>query len=183
MWTRWARWIPHDYWDPIEANARGDWCWTRTSSTSWPAASGSRFRSTMPPRWCRSIRWWASSAFTMPASSIPVSALSRASRPRRARVLEVRSREVPFILEHGQIIGRLVFERLTDPPPEGLWRGPGFQLSAPGPEAFQAFPVAVTVRQHRCRIATKLLPKIHIASAKAMQSRKAVASRPSVRHS
>lgn len=32
-------------------------------------------------------------------------------------VLEVRSREVPFILEHGQIIGRLIFERLTDPPP------------------------------------------------------------------
>jgi len=32
-------------------------------------------------------------------------------------VLEVRSREVPFILEHGQIIGRLVFERLTDLPP------------------------------------------------------------------
>ena len=31
-------------------------------------------------------------------------------------VLEVRSREVPFILEHGQIIGRLVYERLTDMP-------------------------------------------------------------------
>ena len=31
-------------------------------------------------------------------------------------VLEVRSREVPFILEHGQIIGRLVYERLTDIP-------------------------------------------------------------------
>lgn len=31
-------------------------------------------------------------------------------------VLEVRSREVPFILEHGQIIGRLVYERLTDVP-------------------------------------------------------------------
>lgn len=27
-------------------------------------------------------------------------------------VLEVRSREVPFILEHGQIVGRLVFERM-----------------------------------------------------------------------
>jgi dCTP deaminase len=40
-------------------------------------------------------------------------------KPPSARaVLEVRSREVPFILEHGQIIGRLVFERLTDPPPE-----------------------------------------------------------------
>ena len=35
----------------------------------------------------------------------------------RARaVLEVRSREVPFIVEHGQIIGRLVYERLTETP-------------------------------------------------------------------
>jgi dCTP deaminase len=31
-------------------------------------------------------------------------------------VLEVRSREVPFILEHGQVIGRLIYERLTDRP-------------------------------------------------------------------
>ncbi len=31
-------------------------------------------------------------------------------------VLEVRSHDVPFILEHGQIIGRLVFERLTNRP-------------------------------------------------------------------
>ncbi len=36
---------------------------------------------------------------------------------RRARaVLEVRSFEVPFTLEHGQTIGRLVFERLTAVP-------------------------------------------------------------------
>jgi dCTP deaminase len=33
-------------------------------------------------------------------------------------VLEVRSREVPFVMEHGQIIGRLVFERLTETPPQ-----------------------------------------------------------------
>jgi dCTP deaminase len=39
-------------------------------------------------------------------------------RPSARAVLEVRSREVPFILEHGQTVGRLVFERLTDPPPE-----------------------------------------------------------------
>ena len=31
-------------------------------------------------------------------------------------VLEVRSHEVPFILEDGQIIGRLVYERLAAPP-------------------------------------------------------------------
>src|SRR5271154_1771291 len=45
-------------------------------------------------------------------------------KPPSARaVLEVRSREVPFILEHGQIIGRLAFERLTDPPPEVYGEG------------------------------------------------------------
>ena len=31
-------------------------------------------------------------------------------------VLEVRSREVPFILEHGQIVGRLVYERMMERP-------------------------------------------------------------------
>ncbi|HTK12514.1 MAG TPA: 2'-deoxycytidine 5'-triphosphate deaminase [Xanthobacteraceae bacterium] len=31
-------------------------------------------------------------------------------------VLEVRSREVPFILEHGQIVGRLVYEAMLAPP-------------------------------------------------------------------
>jgi dCTP deaminase len=31
-------------------------------------------------------------------------------------VLEVRSREVPFILEHGQTVGRLVFERMQARP-------------------------------------------------------------------
>ncbi|MCB1386950.1 MAG: 2'-deoxycytidine 5'-triphosphate deaminase [Nitratireductor sp.] len=31
-------------------------------------------------------------------------------------VLEVRSHEVPFILEHGQIIGRLVYERMLEKP-------------------------------------------------------------------
>jgi dCTP deaminase len=31
-------------------------------------------------------------------------------------VLEVRSYEVPFVIEHGQVVGRLVYERLTAPP-------------------------------------------------------------------
>ncbi len=36
--------------------------------------------------------------------------------PGSRAVLEVRSHEVPFVLEHGQIIGRLVFEKLTESP-------------------------------------------------------------------
>ncbi|MDX0422170.1 2'-deoxycytidine 5'-triphosphate deaminase [Sinorhizobium medicae] len=35
-------------------------------------------------------------------------------------VLEVRSHEVPFILEHGQIVGRLIYEHMLDRP-EGLY--------------------------------------------------------------
>jgi dCTP deaminase len=31
-------------------------------------------------------------------------------------VLEVRSHDVPFVLDDGQIIGRLIYERLTDVP-------------------------------------------------------------------
>jgi dCTP deaminase len=31
-------------------------------------------------------------------------------------VLEVRSHEVPFILEHGQIVGRLVYEHMLERP-------------------------------------------------------------------
>jgi dCTP deaminase len=31
-------------------------------------------------------------------------------------VLEVRSHKVPFILEHGQIIGRLIYERMSEVP-------------------------------------------------------------------
>lgn len=54
-------------------------------------------------------------------------------QPPSARgVLEVRSREVPFILEHGQIIGRLVFERLTDPPPETYGQGIGSNYQRQG---------------------------------------------------
>ena len=52
--------------------------------------------------------------------------------PSARGVLEVRSREVPFILEHGQIIGRLVFERLTDPPPEAYGQGIGSNYQRQG---------------------------------------------------
>ena len=56
-----------------------------------------------------------------------------AGKPPAARgVLEVRSREVPFILEHAQVIGRLVFERLTDPPPEVYGQGIGSNYQRQG---------------------------------------------------
>jgi dCTP deaminase len=47
-------------------------------------------------------------------------------------VLEVRSREVPFILEHGQIVGRLVYERMTERPEKLYGEGLGSNYQAQG---------------------------------------------------
>ena len=47
-------------------------------------------------------------------------------------VLEVRSHKVPFILEDGQIIGRLVFERLIETPRELYGQGIGSHYQAQG---------------------------------------------------
>ena len=47
-------------------------------------------------------------------------------------VLEVRSREVPFILEHGQIVGRLVYERMAGRPATLYGTGIGSNYQAQG---------------------------------------------------
>ncbi|MBT7943280.1 MAG: 2'-deoxycytidine 5'-triphosphate deaminase, partial [Alphaproteobacteria bacterium] len=47
-------------------------------------------------------------------------------------VLEVRSHEVPFVLEDGQVVGRLVYERLTEVPDKvyGTSIGSSYQRQA-----------------------------------------------------
>ena len=45
-------------------------------------------------------------------------------------VLEVRSREVPFILEHGQIVGRLVYEKMMAQPDRLYGQGIGSNYQA-----------------------------------------------------
>jgi len=47
-------------------------------------------------------------------------------------VLEVRSREVPFILEHGQIVGRLVYEKMLARPDRLYGSGIGSNYQAQG---------------------------------------------------
>lgn len=44
-------------------------------------------------------------------------------------VLEVRSHEVPFLIEHGQVVGRLVYERLVARPDRyyGMGIGSSYQ--------------------------------------------------------
>jgi dCTP deaminase len=45
-------------------------------------------------------------------------------------VLEVRSREVPFVLEHGQIVGRLIYERMLAKPDTLYGQGIGSNYQA-----------------------------------------------------
>jgi dCTP deaminase len=123
---------PADYWEPIQANTRGD----MVLDPDEFYILVSRERVAIPPDHA--------------AEMVPFNPLVgefrvhyagffdpgfgyEAGKPPSARgVLEVRSREVPFILEHGQIIGRLVFERLTDPPPEGYGAGLGSNYQSQG---------------------------------------------------
>jgi len=118
---------PADYWEPIEANARGD----MVLDPDEFYILVSRERVAIPPDHAAEMvpfnplvgefRVHYAGFFDPGFGYAP-------GKPPSARgVLEVRSREVPFILEHGQIIGRLIFERLTDPPPEGYGRGSNYQ--------------------------------------------------------
>jgi dCTP deaminase len=47
-------------------------------------------------------------------------------------VLEVRSREVPFILEHGQTVGRLIYEKMLARPGRLYGEGIGSNYQAQG---------------------------------------------------
>jgi dCTP deaminase len=62
-------------------------------------------------------------------------------------VLEVRSREVPFILEHGQIVGRLVFEKMLAHPERLYGVGIGSNYQAQGLKLSKHFR-AWTSRDH-----------------------------------
>jgi dCTP deaminase len=56
-------------------------------------------------------------------------------------VLEVRSREVPFILEHGQTVGRLVYERMAERPARLYGEGIGSNYQAQGLKLSKHFRV------------------------------------------
>ncbi|MEO5764532.1 MAG: 2'-deoxycytidine 5'-triphosphate deaminase [Casimicrobiaceae bacterium] len=69
-------------------------------------------------------------------------------------VLEVRSYEVPFIIEDGQVVGRLLFERLTEPPSrlygsgiKSWYQGQGIALS----KHFRPLPADAPVPSFRLK--------------------------------
>ena len=130
---------PLDYWDPIEAHPGGNIILDPDEFY----ILASREAVAIPPEYAAEMVPFNPlvGEFRVHYAGFfdPGFGYEKGKPPSARGVLEVRSREVPFILEHGQIIGRLVFERLTDPPPEVYGAGARLQLSAPGPEAFETF--------------------------------------------
>ena len=132
---------PADYWEPIEANARGD----MVLDPDEFYILVSRERVAIPPDHAAEMmpfnplvgefRVHYAGFFDPGFGHVP------GAGPSARGVLEVRSREVPFILDHGQIIGRLVFERLTDPPPEGYGAGLGSNYQGQGLKLSKHFKV------------------------------------------
>ena len=125
-----------DYWEPIEANARGD----MVLDPDEFYILVSREKVAIPPDHAAEMVPFNPlvGEFRVHYAGFfdPGFGYAPGAAPSARGVLEVRSREVPFILDHGQIIGRLVFERLTDPPPAGYgerlgsnYQGQGLKLS------------------------------------------------------
>ncbi|HWU56508.1 MAG TPA: 2'-deoxycytidine 5'-triphosphate deaminase [Rhizomicrobium sp.] len=123
---------PADYWEPIEANARGD----MVLDPDEFYILVSRERVAIPPDHAAEMVPFNPlvGEFRVHYAGFfdPGFGYEPGQPPSARGVLEVRSREVPFILEHGQIIGRLIFERLTDPPPEGYGEGLGSNYQRQG---------------------------------------------------
>ena len=123
---------PADYWDPIQANARGD----MVLDPDEFYILVSREQVAIPPDHAAEMVPFDPlvGEFRVHYAGFfdPGFGYAPGQPPSARGVLEVRSREVPFILEHGQIIGRLVFERLTDPPPEGYGAGLGSNYQGQG---------------------------------------------------
>ncbi len=123
---------PADYWEPIEANARGD----MVLDPDEFYILVSREQVAIPPDHAAEMVPFNPlvGEFRVHYAGFfdPGFGYEAGKSPCARGVLEVRSREVPFILEHGQVIGRLVFERLTDPPPTGYGEGLGSNYQRQG---------------------------------------------------
>lgn len=123
---------PADYWEPIEANVRGD----MVLDPDEFYILVSRERVAIPPDHAAEMVPFNPlvGEFRVHYAGFfdPGFGYEPGKSPSARGVLEVRSREVPFILEHGQVIGRLLFERLTDPPPEGYGEGLGSNYQRQG---------------------------------------------------
>jgi dCTP deaminase len=123
---------PFDYWDPIEPSKSGN----IVLDPDEFYILASREAVAIPPEFAAEMVPFNPlvGEFRVHYAGFfdPGFGYSQGQPPSSRAVLEVRSREVPFILEHGQIIGRLVFERLTEVSAEAYGEGIGSHYQRQG---------------------------------------------------
>ena len=123
---------PRDYWEPIEPSRTGN----IVLDPDEFYILASRERVAIPPEYAAEMVPFNPlvGEFRVHYAGFfdPGFGFSPGNPPIARAVLEVRSHEVPFILEHGQIIGRLVFERLTEVPAEAYGEGIGSHYQRQG---------------------------------------------------
>lgn len=123
---------PHDFWDPIEPSKSGN----IVLDPDEFYILASRERIAIPPEYAAEMVPFNPlvGEFRVHYAGFfdPGFGFSLGKPPAARAVLEVRSHEVPFILEHGQIIGRLVYERLTEVPAEAYGEGIGSHYQRQG---------------------------------------------------
>ena len=118
-------------------------CSSPRSSTCCCRPRACASRRPTPPRCSPTTPPPASCARTTPASSTPASATrAQASRGGSRAALEVRARDVSFMVEHGQPVCKLAFERMAEEPDVLYGDGRRLQLPGPADDAEQAFPGA-----------------------------------------
>jgi dCTP deaminase len=123
---------PHDFWDPIEPSKSGN----IVLDPDEFYILASRERIAIPPEYAAEMVPFNPlvGEFRVHYAGFfdPGFGFAPGKPPAARAVLEVRSHEVPFILEHGQTIGRLVFERLTEVPSEAYGEGIGSHYQRQG---------------------------------------------------
>ena len=123
---------PHDFWDPIEPSKSGN----IVLDPDEFYILASRESVAIPPEYAAEMVAFNPlvGEFRVHYAGFfdPGFGYAPGLPPAAHAVLEVRSHEVPFILEHGQTIGRLVFERLTEVPTEAYGEGIGSHYQRQG---------------------------------------------------
>jgi dCTP deaminase len=123
---------PHDFWDPIHANLRGD----LVLDPNGFYILASREAVTVPPDQAAEMAPFnpVHGEFRVHYAGFfdPGFGWAEAGGQGSRAVLEVRSFEVPFVIEHGQVVARLMYERMAERPERLYGQGIGSNYQRQG---------------------------------------------------
>ncbi len=130
---------PHEFWEPVTPDGQG--CVVLNPGDFYILAS--RQAVTVPPDHAAEMRPYDTRVgeFRVHYAGFfdPGFGLAAAGGEGSRAVLEIRSFEVPFALRHDQLVGRLVYERLTAPPERLYGSGIGSSYQRQGLQLAKQF--------------------------------------------